>query len=153
MHKGATVNLQSFGASPEPSAEGAAWRLHLSDKGALKKHEKKRILFWCYRFKIENFRKFENFWFSSGNTGNNVTIYRAGPLMIAINFQKWDHIWLQSKLRRGPNMIATLDTKGTKYDCNFSSWTDHIWLQFFSKRTKYDCNHRKFVFMKFVQKS
>ena len=65
-----------------------------------------------------------------------------------------DHIWLQSKLRWGPNMIAILITNGTKYDCNDNHNGDHIWLQSVPIKTKKtaimftwlkhefrDCNH------------
>ena len=37
-------------------------------------------------------------------------------------------------------MIATLVRKGTKYDCNLNSESDHIWLESLLIRTKYDCN-------------
>ena len=38
-------------------------------------------------------------------------------------------IWFQSSLKRGPNIIAIMIIKGTKYACNLKSKTDHIWLQ------------------------
>ena len=47
-------------------------------------------------------------------------------LVIAIVFIKRTIHNLESKVRFGPNMIATLATKGTKYVCNHPFKADHI---------------------------
>ena len=65
--------------------------------------------------------------------------------MSAIMITIGDLICLQSFMK--------LISKETKYACNLGSETEHICLQSFAIGTKYGYNHRKFDFLRFVQKS
>ena len=48
------------------------------------------------------------------------------------------------KCAKNPNMNAILIIKRTKYDCNYSSESDYIWLQCLSKKTWYENHESEF---------